>query len=201
MTATAVPTGMSGPYPVSLEVNSPVPQGRWGVFFRLILAIPHLIIVRSALSTISAVLAILSWFAIVFTGKYPQGLAALAAGCLRWDARALGYALLLTDKYPPFSFDQEPGYAVRSEVPVQLENRNRWTTGFRPILIIPSLVILMALTVAAVVVYLIAWVAGTINGSVPDRMHQFLTGWLRWWLRLSSYAYVLVDPYPPFSLS
>lgn len=201
MTTAAIPAGMSAPYPVTLEVNPPGPQGRWGVFFRGILAIPHLIILNYALTTISQVLAFLAWFVIVFTGRFPAGLVSLTSGSLRWQARVLGYVLLLTNRYPPFSFEQESEYPVRGTVPVQIEDRNRWTVGFRIFLLIPSAIVFLLLSIAGVVVLLIAWVAALFKGAVPTGMHTFLAGWLRWWLRLSGYAYLAVDQYPPFSMS
>jgi hypothetical protein len=48
--------------------------------------------------------AIIAWFAILFTGRYPKGLFNFVVGVLRWNYRVDAYAFLLsTDKYPPFS--------------------------------------------------------------------------------------------------
>jgi Domain of unknown function (DUF4389) len=47
---------------------------------------------------------IVAWFAILFTGRYPQGIHDFVVGVLRWALRVAAYAfLLVTDRYPPFS--------------------------------------------------------------------------------------------------
>ena len=46
----------------------------------------------------------IAWFAVLFTGKYPQGLFNFVTGVMRWGLRVNAYAfLLVTDQYPPFS--------------------------------------------------------------------------------------------------
>jgi hypothetical protein len=50
------------------------------------------------------VVAVIAWFAILFTGRYPQALFDYVVGVFRWGLRVEAYALLLvTDQYPPFS--------------------------------------------------------------------------------------------------
>jgi hypothetical protein len=45
----------------------------------------------------------ISWWAVLFTGKYPRGLHDFVVGTLRWSTRVNAYMSFLTDKYPPFS--------------------------------------------------------------------------------------------------
>jgi hypothetical protein len=90
---------------VSLEIPYPdVPRdlNRWLPLVKWLLAIPHLIVLFFlAIGAIVAV--IIAWFAILFTGNYPQGLFDYVVGVLRWGNRVSAYAfLLVTDKYPPF---------------------------------------------------------------------------------------------------
>jgi hypothetical protein len=93
---------------VHLDIDYPdVPTdlNRWLPLVKWLLAIPHYIVV--ALLAVAAVVAvIIAWFAILFTGRYPQGLFRFVVGVLRWGTRVEGYAfLLVTDRYPPFSLD------------------------------------------------------------------------------------------------
>jgi hypothetical protein len=57
------------------------------------------------IALIWTVITVVAWFAILFTGRYPEGLYQFALGSLRWSTRANAYALLIVDEYPPFSLD------------------------------------------------------------------------------------------------
>ena len=93
-----------GPYPAMLRLETPPRQhDRLSVALRIFLAIPH-VLVLWALGTAWAVTSIVAWFAILFTGSYPQGLYDFGVGVFRWSIRVEAYLLLLTDTYPPFSF-------------------------------------------------------------------------------------------------
>jgi hypothetical protein len=85
------------PYPdAASELNRWLPLVKW------FLAIPHFIVL--VFLGIGAVIAvIIAWFAILFTGRYPRALFDFVEGVLRWEARVVGYAVVLvTDQYPPF---------------------------------------------------------------------------------------------------
>lgn len=81
---------------------------RWTVFFRLILAFPHWVVLIF-LGIAQAVVTIVAWFAILFTGQYPEGLYDFSVGVNRWAARVGAYMLLFVDEYPPFALSAEPG--------------------------------------------------------------------------------------------
>lgn len=99
------PFGDEGEYPAAFALDYPDgSRNRWTVGFRLILAIPQLVVFT--LITIAwAVTAIIGWFAILFTGRYPDGLWRFGVGVQRWSLRLYAYLLLLRDEYPPFSLE------------------------------------------------------------------------------------------------
>lgn len=94
-----------GGYPVSLSV-SPALEGRSRLtcFFRIILAIPALIFV-AIIGLIAVICLILGFFAVLFTGRWPEGLRNFVVATLRVSNRFNAYANYLTDQYPPFSLD------------------------------------------------------------------------------------------------
>jgi hypothetical protein len=89
-------------YPVDLEVEPPVTQNRWTVGFRLILAIPALI-VANILSDLACVLAVFAWVMGVLTARVPEGIRNFAALALRYQIQTYAYVALLTPKYPNFN--------------------------------------------------------------------------------------------------
>ena len=90
-----------GGYPIDLHVTGPAPQRRVVTGFRIILAIPVLI-VSAVLDYLAQALAVISWFVAIFTGRVPQGVRNLAAWCSKFTGQTYAYALLLTDRYPSF---------------------------------------------------------------------------------------------------
>jgi len=87
------------PYPDAAGLNRWLPLVKW------LLAIPH-IIVLCFLGIAALVVIIISWFAILFTGKYPRSLFDFVLGVMRWGFRVMCYAMIMiTDKYPPFALD------------------------------------------------------------------------------------------------
>jgi Domain of unknown function (DUF4389) len=92
-------TGREGSYPIDLEVAPPEEQSRLTVFFRLILAIPALLL-TNILSNLSQLLAVFSWFIALVMGRVPEGLRNFAALALRFETQTYAYVLLLTQRYP-----------------------------------------------------------------------------------------------------
>ena len=86
------------PYPdVKKDLN------RWLPLIKWFLAIPHYIVL-CFLIIFALICAVIAWFAILFTGRYPNGLFTFVVGVFRWSLRVSAYAFLLTtDQYPPFS--------------------------------------------------------------------------------------------------
>ncbi len=93
---------------VHLKVTYPDAKkdlNQWLPLVKWFLAIPHFFVL-CFLGVAAWVCVVISWFAILFTGRYPKELAAFVAGVMRWGVRVCAYAFLLTtDVYPPFTLD------------------------------------------------------------------------------------------------
>lgn len=92
----------NAPYDVDLIVAPPAPQSRWITGFRIILIIPAAIVAH-VVSNLVGILAIIAWFACLFTGALPAGMRSIIAWAVRFQAQTTGYGLILTDRYPSFS--------------------------------------------------------------------------------------------------
>jgi len=79
-------------------------RNRVSVGFRIILILPHLLAL-AVLGIASAVVTIVAFFVVLFTGHWPEGMRAFVLDVYRWYLRVQTYFLLLTDEYPPFTLD------------------------------------------------------------------------------------------------
>jgi hypothetical protein len=123
---------------------------------------------------------------------------------VRYNARVTTYALFQREEYPPFAFDgafADPGDDPRIRVDVlpAIEGRNRLTVFFRFFMLIPQMIVLVFVSIAAWFIMIIGWFAVIILGRWPAGMNNFLIGFLRWNTRVNAYCYLLTDQYPPFS--
>jgi uncharacterized protein DUF4389 len=205
-------------YPVVVNVEPlRANRNRLTVAFRLLLAIPHLILVGGVgfsassrfartgfgsetglLGAVAFVLAIVSWFTIVFAGSHIVGIRQFTTFYMRWRVRALAYLMLLQDQYPPFG-DAE--YPATLTVTDPAGRRDRLTVFFRLLLAIPQFIVLFFIVFAWWITAIVSWFLILFTGEYPGGLYEFGIGTLRWLLRVEAYVLLLVDDYPPFSLS
>jgi hypothetical protein len=100
-------SGVPGSYPVDLGVDPPEQQGRLGVFFRLILAIPAWIF-ATVLGYVVQVISLLGWFVCLALGRMPEGMENLGLYCLRFTQQSYAYVMLLTSRYPSLGAPAAP---------------------------------------------------------------------------------------------
>lgn len=183
-------------YPVRLDVDYPQSLSRLLIFVKWLLAIPHYFVLL--------VLAIGAWFAIViaffavlFTGRYPEGVFNYLVGVLRWAARVNAYVLLMTDAYPPFSLEDDPAYPVRVQIdyPAHIAN---WRPLVHWLLAIPAAIAAYVIFLVAYVAVFLAWFAILFTGRNPQGLFDAALIGLRWQLRVSAYSYWMTEQYPPF---
>jgi hypothetical protein len=90
-------------YPAELVLEAPDPKrNRLTVFFRVLLALPHLFLLW-LIGLLWAFTTALAWVIILVTGRYPETLYGFALGAFAWSTRVEAYVLLLRDDYPPFT--------------------------------------------------------------------------------------------------
>jgi hypothetical protein len=140
-----------------------------------------------------------AFFAILFTGRYPRALFDFLAGVFRWNNRILGYQYWMTQQYPPFSLDEEPGYPVRTRYDYP-EKIARWRPLVHWILAIPHIIVLYFLFIAEGVVIFITFFVIVFTRQWPRSLFDFTVGILRWRTRVGAYTAWMTEEYPPFSL-
>ena len=193
-------------------------RNRLTTAFRLILAIPHIILVGGIslgvvagggtfrntsgqgglLGAVVFFLAIVSWFTIVINETHIPAIREFAMFYLRWRVRALSYLALLEDPYPPFG---DAPYPASIEVVDPTGPRDRVSVGFRVLFAVPHFVALIFVLLGWCLTTIAAWFIILFTGAYPRGLYDFGVGALRWLLRVEAYMLLLIDDYPPFSLA
>ena len=186
------------PYPVTFRADYVEKRSRLTTFFRLILAIPHFIAVTLYFLA-AEVVVIISWFALLFTGRYPQGMYDFVAGALRYQTRVYGYAALLSDQYPPFSGDPATPYPVDLVIGPPKAEYSRMKVLFRIILAIPVLIIQYAMQIVAQVGAFLAWWAILFLGRQPKGLQDMIVLGLSYQQRATVYLALITEDWPPFT--
>jgi hypothetical protein len=208
--------------PVHLEarLDERLSRGLWLV--KWLLVIPH-VIVLVFLWMAFAVLTVLAFFAILFTGRYPRGIFDFNVGVMRWTWRVAyySYGALGTDHYPPFSLDEVEDYPTH----LNIDYPERLSRGLVLVkwwlLAIPHFLVLSAFSGGSLwwrdessksgwhvqsypgllaILVIVAAVVLLFTASYPRHIFDFVIGISRWSMRVYAYTALMTDVYPPFRL-
>ncbi len=204
-------------HPVHLLVADDLRRSRLTAFFRLLLALPH--IVWIFLWSIAAIVAVIvGWFAALATGRLPGALHAFLGSYVRYATHLGAYLALAANPYPGFT--GEPGYPVDITLPERLPQR-RWTIALRLFLSVPALLLAAVLGwgagsggggstggsaegwlatgsiggVAAVCA-LLGWFAAVAAGRMPLGIRNLAAYALGYAAQAYAYSLLLTDRYP-----
>jgi hypothetical protein len=184
----------SAAYPVITEFDRQEEYSRWLPLVKWLLLLPHWFVL--AFLWIGALFAIVgSWFAVLFTGKYPQGIHRFITGTYRWTTRASAYGLLLTDRYPPFSFDHDDEHPARFDI-AYTEEIARWRPLVHWLIVIPYAFVAYVLMWLAYVIVFIAFFTILFTKKFPQGLFDFVVVAIRWQNRSGAYNLWMTEKYP-----
>lgn len=202
-------------YPADLKVDYPDRCDRLTTFFRFFVAVPIIIILslliqghydwpdppgwRILFTGVGYIVAP-TLLMILFRKKYPRWWFDWNLALVKFETRVMAYLLLLTHEYP--STDEDQAVHVEITYPDADKDLLRGMPLIKWLLVLPHVIVLAFLGIAAFFCVLIAWFAILFTTSYPRELFDFVVGVLRWALRVHVYAVLLTtDVYPPFSLS
>jgi hypothetical protein len=206
-------------YPLRVEARRDQVLSRWLWLVKWLLLIPHYLVLL-VLWTGLIVLTVMAYLAVLITGRYPAAIRSYNVGVLRWSWRVgyYGYEALGTDRYPPFTLADVPGYPARLHFAGDAQPP-RWLPLVAWLLAIPHLIVLGALNGAGsrtfvvngdtrtyaplsvtLAALLVAAVALLFTGRYPNGLYRLLVGAARWNLRVLAYLILLPRRYPPLRL-
>jgi hypothetical protein len=205
-----------GVYPVSLVVDYPDRDlDRMTTLFRIFTVIPIAIVLGLLTSGMPVrqengqttyqyaaigLVFLPTVLMLVCRQKYPRWWFDWNLALTAFSYRVTAYLALLRDEYP--STDEEQAVHLALPYPDARADLNRWLPLVKWLLAIPHYIVLVFLGLAAVLCVIAAWVMILATGRYPRALFDFVVGVLRWGLRVSAYAVLLVtDRYPPFRLA
>jgi hypothetical protein len=170
-------------------------------FGPIYIGIPHIFLLVFLLIG-SMFVSLITFWAILITGKFPRGMFNYQLKLMRWRLRVGARLMNLSDGYPAFGMD-----AVDKNVVLDVaypESSSRGLLLARAFfgviyVIIPHMLCLLFLQIGAMFVQLIAWWAVLITGKYPKGMHDYMTNVMRWNIRVGLYMGNMTDTYPPFN--
>jgi hypothetical protein len=196
-------------YPVRVEGRRDEPLSRWLWLVKWLLAMPHFVVL-AFLWIAFLLLTVVAFFAILFTERYPRRIFDFNLGVLRWTWRVAFYATsaLGPDRYPPFSLGAEPDFPATLDVPYPERLSRKLVLVKWWLLAIPQYLIVCVLSGGVgfhfggliTVLVVIGGFALLFTGRYPPGIFDLAIGLNRWVLRVTVYATLMRDEYPPFRL-
>lgn len=197
---TSDPAG-SPPLPqdtVSFNVDYVAKHSRLTTFFRFFTALPHMFVLMFY-GLAAIVVVIVAWFALLFTGRYPEGMYSFVEGYVRYYARVYAYLYLVADPFPPFGGSVADPYPAHLSLGPPKDGYSRVKVFFRAILAIPFYIVAYLLNLIAELCAFFAWFVIVITGKLPKGLHDAIIFGLSFNVRIYAYYYLLTEDWPKFT--
>jgi uncharacterized protein DUF4389 len=179
-------------HPIGLVVDDDRRRSRLTTFFRLFLAVPH--IVWLLLWGVLALLAIVAqWFIALVRGRPAAPLHQFLAAYVSYQTHVAAFLYLVANPFPGFT--GQAGYPIELHV-APPERQSRWVTLFRFFLALPAFMLVNALGLLLFMVGLGGWFAALAIGRMPEGLRNAGAYALRYNAQVVGYMALLTARYP-----
>lgn len=206
-----------GPHPIRLVVEDDLRRSRLTVFFRILLALPHLLWLWIWFGVTFYLVAPIAWILALALGRLPEPLWRYFCSLVRYATHVYAFIFMAGNPFPGFT-----GRAGRYPIDLEIaepERQSRWKTLIRLILVYPALLLSNSLLVflsaipvydettdevyyipilwgVALVTSFFAWFVCLVRGRMPTGFRDLLAYTLRYAAQTWGYLFLLTDRYP-----
>lgn len=171
------------------------------LFGWIYILIPHAFILMFV-GLWGAILQFVAFWVILFTGRYPESMFEFQVGLLKWTLRLSARLYNISDGYPAFGVKSTDEYTDLT-VPYP-EKVSRGLTLVRLLfgiffVYLPHGFILMFRAWFVGILVFLAWWVVLFTAKYPDFMFDWVSGQIRWQMRVNLYMMYMTDTYPPFT--
>ncbi len=180
-------------HPVRLTVDDDLRRSRVLVFFRLPVAIPH-VVWLILWSILVAVVLLLTWVCALVIGRPPRPFHRFLSAYVRYTTHLFAFVFLVANPFPGF-VGKAGTYPVDLELPPPGPQR-RVVTFFRLLLAIPAFILSGAISSALCAVGFLGWFVALFRGRMPDGLQNLGAYAIRYAEQVNAYVYLLTERYP-----
>lgn len=178
-------------HPVRLILGDDGRRSRLTVFFRLLLAIPHLIIVV-LWGYLMYLVGFLNWICALVTGRLPEPLHRFTSAYVRYLVQVQAYVGLVANPFPGFVATPYP-FALEIDPPAR---QHRLVTLFRLVLALPALFLSGVFSYLLFVAAFLGWFAALVTGRMPVGLRNAGAAAIRYGGQAQAYLFLLTSRYP-----
>jgi Domain of unknown function (DUF4389) len=178
---------------VALTLAEARRRSRLTVFFRLLLAFPHLVWL-TLWGLLALPVLLVAWLMTLVRGELPQQLHVFLARYLRCGGQVSAFLGLVSNPFPGFA--GTPGSYPAEVAIAEPRRQGRWTVGFRLLLAVPAWLLASAYSSLFLATAVLGWFAALVTGTMPRRLRNSGAHALRYMLQAYGYVFLLTGTYP-----
>lgn len=175
-----------------IHSDEPLRRRRTGVALRVVLAVPHLVVV-AGWSILAVFALVAAWLAASVAGQVPSRLHRFLAAYVRYAGQVTAWFHLVSGTYPSAARTLRHPFAI--DIP-ERSRQPRLLALLRPLIALPALLLASVLRVVLALSAVAAWFTALALGRTTEGLRELGTFCLRYELEALAYLLLLTPRYP-----